>query len=254
MTKNIEEKKERPWLVPLVTTLIGIVVTLLVAWYQSVQNVEQARAAEIERQKSVLQNLVQIVEEHIINDTKIDLSRLARLSEFRTRDEKLSTTISVSRVIEKAEFNIINSQYLDLAQKDKYKKSFDDLYKDLSAYNKFEYEGRHSSLVQELTESMNNGSNEEQMTNLGRLLEAFNQDYVESQKISKEPKSILFVIDSLGDKLPLFAGVMVFLTIFIQLFERDYRRRARRREYERLKEKEEIMKDMLRRQREQSAE
>ncbi|EGR3456771.1 hypothetical protein DMK83_25900 [Vibrio parahaemolyticus] len=247
MTKNVEQKKERPWVVPLVTTLIGIVVTLLVAWYQSVQNVEQAKAAEIERQKAALQNLVQIVEEHIINDTKIDLPRLARLSDFKTRDDNVSTPISVARIIEKAEFNIINSQYLDLAQKEKYKKSFDELYKDLSVYSNFEYEGRHSSLVQALTDSMNNGSNEEQMTNLARLLEAFNQDYVEIEETTREPKSILLIVKSLSDQLPLFLGVMVVLTILMQFFERELRKRARRRAYERMNE-EELAAEILRKQ------
>lgn len=246
MTKDVE-KKERPWVVPLVTTLIGIVVTLLVAWYQSFQNVEQARAAEIERQKAALQNLVQIVEEHIINDTKIDLPRLARLSDFKTRDDNISTPISVARIIEKAEFNIINSQYLDLAQKNKYKKSFDALYQDLSVHSNFKYEGRHSGLVQALTESMNNGSNEEQITNLARLLEAFNQDYVEIEKSSRNPKSIFLIVESLNDKIPLFIGVMVVLIIIIQFFEHELKRRARLRAYERMKE-EELVSEILKKQ------
>ncbi|MCV3263202.1 hypothetical protein OGZ01_10990 [Vibrio harveyi] len=48
-----DESKAKKWLVPLVTTLIGIVATIIVAWYQLKVGEEQAFQAAIEREKAV---------------------------------------------------------------------------------------------------------------------------------------------------------------------------------------------------------
>jgi len=240
-------RKERKWVVPVVTTVIGIVVTLLVAWYQSGQNEEQAKAAEVERRKAVHQNLVLIVEDHIINEKTIDLSRLARLSDLRTREEKLSKAISILGIIEKAEFNIINSQYLDFTQKDKFKKSFDQIYSELSVYKGFDYNGQHSNLVKDLMESLQNGNNEDQKTKLARVLDAFNQDLISLEVKSQKPKSISVVLNSLTSKLPLLAGVMAIVAFLMTFFERELRKRLERRRYMRLKEVE-LEREILRRE------
>ena len=73
-------KKKKSWIAPTITTLVGVAVSVLVAWYQISLSEEQTQEAERERSKSGKSELVQIVEEHVINQDPLDISRLSRLA------------------------------------------------------------------------------------------------------------------------------------------------------------------------------
>ena len=128
MENDIKKSKKTRWVSLVITTLISIAFTIGVAWYQISKSAIQAVEAEQEREKSVRSTLIAIVEEHIINEKPIEISRLARLIELRRREEGVRIPISVSEIFEKAEFNILNSRYLDFERKEKYKTVFDELY------------------------------------------------------------------------------------------------------------------------------
>lgn len=97
------EPRKKKWVIPVLTTLIGVLATIVVALYQLKIGEEQALQAALERERSVIENVVKIVEEHIINNNSVDISRLARLIDLRTREEKLQNKISVLQIIQKAE-------------------------------------------------------------------------------------------------------------------------------------------------------
>lgn len=103
-----DKKPQRKWSIALLSTIAGIFATLFVAWYQLQVGEDQIYAAAIEREKAVVQDMVHIVEEHVININSLDIPRLARLIDIRSREENLNNTISTLQVIQKAEFNIIN--------------------------------------------------------------------------------------------------------------------------------------------------
>lgn len=158
ITKEKPVQKKRGWIVPTLTTLIGVAVSLLVAWYQIALSEEQALQAEIERSKSVKNELIQIVEEHVINKKSLDVSRLARLSEFRAKQERLLLVPSVSEIVEGAEFNILKSQYLEFEKKELFKEIFNSIYSELSVSSKINYTGIYENSVNDLYSSIQSGS------------------------------------------------------------------------------------------------
>jgi len=219
-SKDPEKKK---WVIPVVTTLVGVIATIVVAWYQLKTGEEQALQAALERERSVVQNVVKIVEEHVINNNSVDIPRLARLIDLRTREEKLPNKISVLQIIQKAEFNIINSSYLEFEKKNEYKKVFDEIYSNMSFDGLDGYSGVHENVANELAKSIRSGDHETAITALNSLLDLFNQDI---QAASERKVSPLSTINKLFDSNFLFilAGVqiaaMVMLTVFRQLYRR----------------------------------
>jgi hypothetical protein len=102
-----ERKSKKHWPSLIITTLLGIAATVGVGWYQLSKAERQATLAENERVKIVQESLVSIVEEHVLNDKPIDLGRLTRLIDHRRKEQKVETNITVTEVLEKAEFNIL---------------------------------------------------------------------------------------------------------------------------------------------------
>ena len=94
-----QEPEKKKWVVPVVTTFVGVVATIVVAWYQLKTGQEQALQAALERERSVVQNVVKIVEEHVINNNSVDIPRLARLIDLRTKEERLPNKISVLQIV-----------------------------------------------------------------------------------------------------------------------------------------------------------
>jgi hypothetical protein len=223
-TAQNEDVKDKKWLVPVITTVIGIVATIIVAWYQLKIGEEQALQAAIERERAVVHNVVQIVEEHVINSSSVDIPRLARLIDLRTREEKLPNKISVLQIIQKAEFNIINSSYLEFEKKNEYKKVFDSIYSKMSFDGLKDYAGAHENVANELAKSIRSGDHETAITALNSLLDLFNQDV----QIAQESKK-----SSISKLSKLFDSNFIWMLLIVQLvlaaFYTFYRQALRRR-------------------------
>lgn len=232
--ENKSSRKKRNWVVPTVTTLIGVVVSLLVAWYQITLNEEQALQAEIERSKAVKSELIQIVEEHVINNKPLDVSRLARLSEYRAKQEKLLLVPSVSEIVEGAEFNILKSQYLEFDKKENFKSIFNEIYTELSANSKITYNGLFENSVNDLYASIYSGNGNEAASKLNKLLGDFNTKIEElnAEKSIRENKSFDDIVKVFFDKP--YMMIMVLFSYAVTLYAYMYliRRKRRRREIE----------------------
>jgi|GEM_PF-1892748 len=229
--KEIAPKKgKRGWLAPTVTTLIGVAVSLLVAWYQIDLNEEQALLAEIERSKGVKRELVLIVEEYIINEKALDISTLARLAEFRAKQERLLVTPTVSEIIESAEFNILKSQYLEFEKKEQFKSIFNNIYAELSLSSKFSYSGIFENSVNDLYASIQKGNTKEASNKLNKLLVDFNSkiDEISAEKSIRKSASIedIFrvILDDPSKIIVIISAYAALL--YIGMF---YRRKLQRR-------------------------
>lgn len=223
-------KNKKGWVVPTITTLIGVVVSLVVAWYQINLNEEQALQAEMERSKAVKNELIQIVEEHVINGKPLDVSRLARLSEFRAKEEKLLLAPSVSEVVEGAEFNIIKSQYLEFEKKEHFKEIFNSIYSELSTGSDFTYKGLFENSVNDLYTSFQNGKTSETIVKFNKLLGDFNAkiDGLNAEKVARESRSLEDIVKIVLDK-PYIMAMAITIYAFALYSLMYVRRRARQR-------------------------
>lgn len=180
-------KQARDWFGYLFTTVIGIIATVIVAWYQLFATQKEVAAAELERARSVKQTAVAIVEEHVLNGKKLETTRLARLIDQRRRDETISIPISVSEVVEQAEFNIASSHHLSVDRKEDIKPLFDAFYSDLASrsFSAFPAGTANADLLNEIAKKIQDGKSSEAISTLKRLEESHAKDLSEASRLAK---------------------------------------------------------------------
>lgn len=226
------EPKKRRWGAIIVTTVITIIVTLAAAWYTIYRSEKQAVLAEAERVRSVRDNLVSIIEEHVINRKNLDFARLVRLIGVKSRSEELTSTIVARDLVEQAEYNILNSRYLDFKQKDEYKVVFDEFYKSISPKDYSLYKDiPHAELLNQVAKNIREGNTKTSLDNLNQFVEKYIADLAEIERKST-PKTSFF--KALLEK-PTFVIFMVIYLIIAFTFM-PYYMRMLRRSRERLRE------------------
>lgn len=121
-------QKGNGWAPAIVSIILGAFFTVLVGWYtiyynnqQTLEANEQSLQAEKERYIKVKDDLVSIIEEYVVDEKQIDIATLQRLINIRTKEETLKTNILISDIIQKAEYNILNSKHLSVDEKSRYK-------------------------------------------------------------------------------------------------------------------------------------
>lgn len=268
MTDDVEqeERKQKRWVIPAVTTLIGILVSILVAWYQINLSEEQALEAEKERAKSVRNELVQIVEEHVINQKPLDVSRLARLSEFKAKQENLLVIPTVSEIVENAEFNILKSQYLEFEKKQQFKEIFNGIYAELTIPSNIKYSGIFENTVNDIYASIQTGNSKEVPAKINKLVTDFNAKIaeLEAKNSLRDKTNINDIFKVLFDKPEVMAIALTtyaFILYALMSFRKRARRRRkleeeiRRRTYEEyMRERDEVMQEIHRKHRENDKE
>jgi hypothetical protein len=168
-------RKRRPWVGVTLATLVGVAFTVAATWYQITRSEEQARLAELERIKSIRSDLVSIVEEHIINDDVLDPVSLARLIELRRREEGVGDVIGAMEIYQRAEFNILNTRYLEFGQKRKYKVKFALIYQQATRVQEFK-DVRHSEILNKLAQSIQEGKTSDALRQLVQVVENYQTD------------------------------------------------------------------------------
>jgi hypothetical protein len=176
-TQTATTIKKRRWPSILASLFFGIVVPVAIGWYTIYRTEAQAVLAESERARNARASIVGIVEENVINQKVLDISRIARLIELRRSQDRVTSPITVEEVVEEAEFNILNTRYLDFKQKDQYKAVFDELYKDLGSRQFAPFkEGQHADLLNDLAASIEQGKTTEALEKLNRVVGAYQSD------------------------------------------------------------------------------
>jgi hypothetical protein len=166
-----------PWVSPVITTVIGIVVAIGLTWYQINRSEQEEQKAQVERIKAVKSRMVSIVEDHVINNQSIDISRLSRLIDIKSREANIGSPPRLLEIIQLAELNIINSGYLDFKTKESYKKVFDNIFSNLGKEYKVDYvDTKNSALIEQLITSIKVGNPEDAISNLQLLLEAHSSE------------------------------------------------------------------------------
>ena len=99
--KTIPEKENKStnWVPTLISIMIGIIVTVGATWYTVESSRKEVEQAESERLSKVKENLVSIIEEHIVNRDSIDLKGFNRLINNRTREENLYTRPTIYNLL-----------------------------------------------------------------------------------------------------------------------------------------------------------
>lgn len=240
-------KKKKGWIAPTITTLVGVVVSILVAWYQINLNEEQIQEAEKERSKSVKSELVQIVEEHVINKEPLDISRLSRLADFRAREERLLIAPTVSEIVENAEFNIIKSQYLEFDKKQQFKEIFNGIYAEIYAPDKVDYNGMSENAVNDILASINEGNNKDVSAKIIKLATDFSSKIEELEAKNKigDKKNLTDFVRIFIDKPEiLLIAILVYVMILYVLMH--FRRKLKRERLLRSRFESEDMEDYVR--------
>lgn len=222
MSETAQRPAKRQWLGLLVTTLIGIAATFSVGWFQLSRAEKQAALAEQERGRAIRQNLVSVVEEHVLNDKPIELARLARLIDQRRRDERFAGVITAAELIEQAEFNILSTRYLPFERKQALKPVFDGLYKEmsLSAFAPFPANTPNSSLLNELARQIQEGKSQVALDTLRRLHDAQRRE-VENARFGARSETLRDLFEQLAkDPLP-FIFTFVIYVVLMGFFVRN---------------------------------
>lgn len=221
--KQLAEKKGKyPWMSSVVTTLISIAVAVGLTWYQINRAEQEEQKAEVERVKTVKATMVGIVEDHVINNQLIDIPRLSRLVDIKSRESNIQVAPRLLEIIQLAELNIINSGYLDFKTKDGYKKVFDAIYVNLGKEYNVDYSNsKNAVLIEQLISTIKLGNPEESITNLQLLLEAHSND-IKSLEAKTNRKDDLYRIFNIINEEPLmFIGfIFLYAFIFIIFFSR----------------------------------
>ncbi|WP_140418319.1 hypothetical protein [Shewanella sp. Shew256] len=245
--EDTKTKKKKNWLTPTITTLVGVAVSVLVAWYQINLNDEQIQEAEKERSKSVKSELVQIVEEHVINRKPLDISRLSRLADFRSREENLLVTPTVSEIVENAEFNIIKSQYLEFDKKLEFKEIFNTIYAEIYAPDSLVYSGLSENAVNDILASLNEGNNKDVSAKVIKLATDFSSkiEELEAKSSIRDRTSIADFVKIFIEKpeVLLLASVLYVGVLYLYML---FRRKVRRDRLIRAEIEEKFMDDYVR--------
>lgn len=211
------EKTKNSWVSPVITTIISIVVAIGLTWYQINRSEQEEHKAQVERVKAVKTTMVSIVEDHVINNQSIDIARLSRLVDIKSREANISTPPRLLEVIQLAELNIINSGYLDFKTKDSYKEVFDSIYSNLGKEYKVDYsDTKNSALIEQLITSIKVGNPEEAVTHLQQLLEAHSGDLksLEQQAQRKSDLERFFMIINEEPLIFLVVAVLYLLVLW----------------------------------------
>ena len=119
-SKNNSDEKKSSWLQTTISIIIGIIFTIGTTWYTIYINKEEAERSELERYNKVKENLVSIIEEHIVNKDSIDFMSLNRIINNRIKEENLYKKPEIIDLLSLAEYNIQNSRHLSFEKKVEY--------------------------------------------------------------------------------------------------------------------------------------
>ncbi len=222
-------------------------VTISVAWFTIYRTESQALFAEAERARNVRSNLVSIIEEHVINEKPIDSIRLVRLIELKSREEKLTTRITVRELVSLAEYNILSSRYLDFEKKDAYKTVFEVLYKQMIPDQYSPFEGNpQAETLNELARNIQEGDAEASLVLLNQYVENIGSQMADLEKGRDSWESYMGVlVKSRSFTILMMMFFVVYLFVFSRFISKFVIRHSRDRA---LEEELQQMREMLEKQ------
>ena len=215
MSEEMNSQPGRNWVSLVVTTLLGIGATVAVGWYQLAEAEKQAVLAEAEREKAVRQELVSIVEEHALNNEAIDLAMLGRLTDQRRREAQVDAIVTVAELVQKAEFNILDSRYLPFDRKQALSSLFAQIYSDLNSrsFAPYPLDTPKADLFNTLARQIQEGNSSEALQSLKGVQEAYAKDLLsagDARRVLSLPDALSEIVK---DPFPLMVTLGLYFLV-----------------------------------------
>jgi hypothetical protein len=213
--ENKELNKEKSsWVQTTISILVGIFFTIGTTWYTIYINKEESERSEQERFSKVKENLVSIIEEHIVNKDSIDFISLNRIINNRIKEENLYKKPSIFELLSLAEYNIQNSRHLSFDKKNEYSKIIAKQFKTLKLDTALVIDKiRYPEEIKSLNENLNSLNSQNGKEALTKLINKYEAEIVSLQekKVSKESfEDFLF-------KSPSKLIIIIFAYVFVIL-------------------------------------
>ena len=219
------------WTQTIVALVVGAILTLGTTYYTIYEGNKQAVQAENERYIKVKDNIVSIVEEHIVNQKRVDLYSIQRIIDIRIKEENVKIPLSVSDIISQAEYNILNSRHLDIGKKEEYEKAISEIQKGFLADSTFDFSKyKEADLMKSIRLEINKANSQEAAKLLLVLVDKYEASLKEADNLRVKKEKNDF--DFLFDKPSLLLMVIAVYGLLASTYLSFYRRRLRRRKEE----------------------
>lgn len=225
-----KEIRKTNWAPTIISILIGIVVTVGATWYTVVSSRQEVVQAETERLNKVKENLVSIIEEHIVNKDSIDLDGFNRLINNRTKEENLYKRPTIYDLLTQAEYNIQSSKHLSFDKKLEYSRIISTLYSNIQTdtlRNNLS-DNRFPDETLKIISYFNETNKNEGKTLLIDLTEKYEAEIQNLQKSEIKKESI---VDNLLRTPSKLIMILSSYLIFMMAFWYYYRLRKRKRQF-----------------------
>lgn len=226
---TLSTPKKSSWLQTTISIIIGVLFTIGTTWYTIYINKEEAERSELERYNKVKENLVSIVEEHIVNKDSIDFISLNRIINNRIKEENLYKKPEIIDLLSLAEYNIQNSRHLSFEKKIEYSRILSKQFGKIKMDTTMLLDKvRFPEEIKKLNENLNNINSNNGKETLIELIKKYENEISDLQesKIKKETLAEYFF------KSPSRIVIMlVIYTSIIMLYFYYKRIRQRRKLY-----------------------
>lgn len=222
---SLSASKKNSWLQTTISIIIGVVFTIGTTWYTIYINKEEAERSELERFNKVKENLVSIIEEHIVNKDSIDFISLNRIINNRIKEENLYKKPEIIDLLSLAEYNIQNSRHLSFDKKIEYSRILSKQFRNIKIDTTLLLDKvRFPEEIKNLNENLNNINSSNGKETLIKLINKYENEITDLQekKIKKESLADYFFKSPtrIIIMFTVYAGIMLFYFYYVRLRRR----------------------------------
>lgn len=227
-----EENKKTNWIPTIVSIVIGVLITVGATWYTIYSSKEELVKAENERYTKVKENLVSIIEEHIVNKDSLNLNAFERLITNRIIVENLSTHITIFDLLTQAEYNIENSKHLSFDKKKEYSYIVSSLYTQLASDTTIRINnGRFPSEITRITNSFSETKENEGKQGLANLINQYETKIKDLEKDNVKKESFTKLLFESPSRLLIIMSTYLLIMGAYWYYLQNRRKRRRREAY-----------------------
>lgn len=223
-----EQENKTNWIPTIVSIVIGVLFTIGATWYTIYTTKEEVKEAENERLTKVRENLVAIIEEHIVNKDSLNLNSFERLITNRSKEENLFIRPSIYGLLTQAEYNIESSKHLSFDKKKEYSNIISSLYTQVSIDTTIQFtNSKYQAEIKRILESFSLTKEKEGKQALTTLISQYETEMAEIQKAEIDEESIFDYLLKSPSRLLIILSAYITLMLFYFYFLRMKRRKKR---------------------------
>ncbi|MBK8736144.1 MAG: hypothetical protein IPL98_09665 [Saprospiraceae bacterium] len=238
------------------STIISVLATIVVGYLGVIWSQSQFKKAEFERRDRAKTELVEIIEEHVINQKPISPARLSRLIDIKCYEQEIADEFIPIELIKSAESNLMESRHLDFKQKENYKILFDSIYLTfiptvVSQLNSdsTSFAFKNPELISKLYKNINDCKTSEATKNLKELISSFSIEYktiseeAAERKSGRSISSIVHLFNTTSGRVLLVSFMLIYILMMLRTIKGSLR--ARNDALEKIKQSELMLKDLM---------